>query len=298
MTRRGAIHGSILVIFFFAMALPLGAPRAQETDDRMGELLRELDSLIDRGAEQGLADPWFLDDLRALSARYGETWPVVLLDHRFDSQGSSPKAPWQIRQGNMKMDWSRGLRSQVERGGGAQDRSDEEVVGEIIGGLLGQALGTNQNQQASPDPSEPALALADMRVTNAFQLEAVVSARPLQRSAGGGMELGVYQGSNAGYRVMLEPGEGSGGVISLVAVSSRGSVRDLASATFERDVLNDEPFTLLWSRRPDGAMSVQLADQPLLSVADRSFQDPFDGLLIGNRGGDFAGRQITVRGTQ
>jgi hypothetical protein len=264
----------------------------------MQELLRELDSMIERGEREGLADPWFLDDLRSLSGRYGQTWPVVLLDHRFDSQGPLPKAPWSVRQGNMKMDWSRGLRSQVQRPSGGQRKSDEEVIGEIVGGLLGQALGTPSNQASSPDPSEPALALASLRVTNAFQILALVSARSLAGATEGGLDLGVYQGENAGYRLALEPSGEEGGRLALIAVSSRGSVRPLAEAEFKRNLLDDQPFEIQWSRRPDGSMSVQLAGEPLLAVSDSLFRDPFGGLLIGNRGGDFAIRQITVRGTQ
>ena len=289
---------TLICIFVLAAAFHVAPAHAQEADDGMQDLLRDLDALIERGEREGLADPWFLDDLRSLSARYGQTWPTVLLDHRFDSQGSSPKAPWAVRQGNMKMDWSRGLRSQVERSSDNAQKSDEELVGEIVGGLLGQALGTQSNQGSNADPSEPALALAELSVTNAFQIETTMSARPLPGAEEGGMDIGVYQGANAGYRLALEPSQGGDGRIALLAVSSRGSVRSLASANLERDLLTDEPFVVQWSRRPDGSMSVELAGEPLLAVRDNSFRDPFDGLLIGNRGGDYAVRQMTVRGTR
>ncbi|MEJ2015184.1 MAG: hypothetical protein P8X61_06105 [Limibacillus sp.] len=190
------IRKTLIFIFVLAAAFHVAPAQAQKADDGMQDLLRDLDALIERGEREGLADPWFLDDLRSLSARYGQTWPVVLLDHRFDSQGSSPKAPWAVRQGNMKMDWSRGLRSQVERSSGNAQKSDEELVGEIVGGLLGQALGTQSNQTNNADPSEPALALAELGVTNAFQIETTMSARPLAGTDGGGMDIGVYQGAN------------------------------------------------------------------------------------------------------
>ncbi len=290
---------TFLLSTLFAALLYCGSAAAQSGDDRMDELLQELDALIEKGAAQSLADPWFLDDLRALSARYGETWPLLILDHSFDSQGALPKAPWVVRQGEMKMDWSRGLRSRVEARASAQGgKSDEEVVGEIIGGLLGQALGTGSSGTQARDPSEPALALAELRVTNAFQMQTTVSARPLPGAESGGLELGVYQGGNAGYRLVMVPRQDGGGTLSIVAVSSRGSVRDLAAASFDKAVLNDEPFTLEWSRRPDGAMAVLLDGQPVLSVVDRSFRDAFNGLMIGNRGGDYAVRQMTVKGAE
>ena len=126
-----------------ALLCVVSAPLAAQTgDDKLKTLLQDLDALIEKGEAQKLADPWFLQDLRGLSARYGEVWPVVLMDHRFDSKGTLPKAPWEVRQGQMKMDWSRGLRSRVEVASAGQTgaaKSDEEVMGEIVGSLLGQA---------------------------------------------------------------------------------------------------------------------------------------------------------------
>ena len=272
---------------------------AQSGQDDMQDLLKDLDALIEKGASERLADPWFLDDLRALSNRYGETWPVVLMDHRFDSQGSLPKAPWEVRQGDMKMDWSRGLRSRVEPRQEAAGKSDEEVVGEIIGGLLGQALGTGQGSGApAADPSEPALALAPLAISNAFRLDAEVTARALAGSREGAFELGVYQNGNAGYRLVLEPQADGGSLLSLLAVSSRGSTRVIESATLRQDLLNDSPFTLTWTRSPNGAMGAALNEEALFSTSDNSFRDAFSGVMIGNRGGDYAVRWLTLRGTR
>lgn len=285
-----------------ALVLLLAGPAgAQTSDDKLKSLLEELNALIDKGAKQNLADPWYLQDLRALSNRYGETWPVVLLDHTFDSRSSEPKAPWEIRQGQMKMDWSRGLRSRVEVAGTSQSggkKSDKELAGEIIGGILGQALGTKGSQSSQTvDPTIPALAIAPVAVTNAFQLKAEVTVRRMPGDDQGGLELGVYQGTNAGYRLLLTPKAGAGAVVKLLAVSSRGTTRLVDSAETSEALPEDQPFTLTLSRRPDGTMAAALGETELFSVADQSFKSPFDGVLIANRAGDYAVRTMTVRGT-
>lgn len=283
------------------LALSAAPLAAQSDEGKLETLLQELNALIDKGEAQNLADPWFLQDLRALSGRYGEVWPVVLLDHVFDSKDTLPKAPWEVRQGEMKMDWSRGLRSQVERPGTAAGgaKSDKEVVGEIIGGLLGQALGTRgpQSSQAA-DPTIPALAKAALPVSNAFQLRTELTTRAMPRDDEGGLELGVYQGTNAGYRLLIAPKAGSGAVISLLAVSARGTTRTVDSAEVAESLVDDAPFTITLSRRPGGMMSAALGEQELFSVSDTSFQSGFDGVLVGNRAGDYAIRSITLRGTQ
>jgi hypothetical protein len=286
--------------------LLLAAPAAAQSDDaKLKSLLQELDSLIDKGEAQNLADPWFLQDLRALSARYGQTWPVVLLDHRFDSKGSLPKAPWEVRQGEMKMDWSRGLRSRVEAKTAATAKSDEERVGELVGSLLGRALGgkdSEDSRTAAPDPTTPALAVAEIPVSNAFQMTAEITRRALAGDTQGGLELGVIQSGNAGYRLVLVPhgetGAEGGATATLYAVSARGTQRVVDSAETTEAIPDDQPFEVTLARRPNGQMSAALDGQELISASDRSFNDPFTGLLIANRGGDYAVRQMTVRGTE
>lgn len=284
----------------FALVCLQAPPLAAQSDEeKLETLLQELNALIDKGAAENLADPWFLQDLRALTGRYGEVWPVVLLDHTFDSKGTLPKAPWEVRQGEMKMDWSRGLRSQVQRPAAGESKSDKEVVGEIIGGLLGQALGTkgSQGSQAA-DPTVPALAKAALPVSNAFQLRAEVTTRAMPRDDEGGLELGVYQGTNAGYRLLYVPKAEAGAVISLLAVSARGTTRTVDSAEIEESLADDAPVTLTLSRRQDGTMAAALGEQELFAVNDTSFKSGFDGVLIANRAGDYAVRSMSVRGTQ
>ena len=284
--------GAAGLLLLLLSAAPSGA---QTGDEKLKGLLDELNTLIDKGGAQNLADPWFLQDLRALADRYGETWPVVLLDHSFDSRSTLPKAPWEIRRGQMKMDWTRGLRSQVEVAGQARARSDEEVARDIIGGILGQALGGKTARTA--DPSEPALALAALRISNAFQLQAEITARDMPGDAQGGLELGVYQTGNAGYRLVLVPKAGGGATVTLLAVSSRGTTRVIDSADYSGSFTDDQPMTVTLSRRSDGTMSAAVGDTELFSASDQSFRDDFGGALIANRGGDYAVKWMTIRGT-
>ncbi len=296
---RSALKNSLLG---FALLCLTAAPLAAQSDDgRLEELLKELDTLIDKGEAQNLADPWFLQDLRALSSRYGQTWPVVLFEHQFDARGAQPKAPWEISQGEMRMDWSRGLRSRVEAASAEtkKKKSDKEVAAEIIGGILGQALGTKQQGgQGFADPSTPALAIAEVPISNAFQLQAEVSARDLAGAEEGALELGVFQGGNAGYRLVMVPQAAGGTEVSLLAVSSRSTTRVVDSTLYQEAITDDQPLVVTLSRRPDGVMAAAIGDAELFSASDLSFRDAFDGLLIANRGGDYAVKWMTVRGTQ
>jgi hypothetical protein len=279
-----------------AMLLALSGPLAAETsDDKLRDLLQELDALIKKGEAQNLADPWYLQDLRALTERYGQTWPVVILDHQFDSRDSLPKAPWEVRRGEMRMDWARGLRSRVEARGSGGAKSDEDVAKEIIGGILSQALG------GSPAPgsaSEPALSLAAVPISNAFQMTAEITAREMPDADQGGLELGVYQSGNAGYRLVLVPRKGGGASVTLLAVSARGTSRVVEGGDYNGNLLDDQPRSVVLSRRSNGQMTVAVDGGEIFSITDKSFNDAFTGAMIANRGGDYAVRWMTIRGVQ
>lgn len=298
--RGIATAGVATMALLMLLSTPLSA---QSDDDKLKNLLQELDSLIEKGEKQNLADPWFLQDLQALSSRYSEVWPVVLLDHRFDSKSTLPKAPWEVRQGDMKMDWSRGLRSRVEIAGNTQAgtrKTDKEVAGELIGSLLNQALGgkSSQNTQTAIDPTTPAIAVAPVAISNAFQLSVEVTTRAMPDDELGSLAIGVTQGGTAGYRLLLTPKADAGAAFELLAVSSRGTSRLVASGETATVLTDDQPFTLTLSRRPDGAMTAALGEQEVFAAQDQSFRSAFDGLVIANRGGDYAVRTVTVRGTQ
>lgn len=296
---RSLNAGAAVAVALMLLATPLAA---QTGDDKLKNLLEELDSLIDKGEAQKQADPWFLQDLRALSERYGQTWPVVLLDHRFESSNSLPKAPWEIRQGQMKMDWSRGLRSRVEATRAqAKPKSDEERVGELVGSLLGRALGGGNSEgsrKPATDPTTPAVAVAETPITNAFQLQAEISTRAMPRAAEGGLELGLLQAGNAGYRLLLTPRSDSGATVTLYAVSPRGTQRVVDSAEYTAALADDQPLQVTLARRPNGLMSAALGETQLISVSDGSFNDPFTGVMVANRGGDYAVKRLTLRGTK
>lgn len=297
-TLKAAAGGAALLLLLTAP--PAVQPASAQTDEeKLKSLLEELDTLIDKGEAQNLADPWFLQDLRALSDRYGQTWPVVLLDHRFDSKSSQPKAPWEVRKGEMKMDWSRGLRSRVEAKAGQKKMSDEELVGEIVGGLLGKALGGKDSRSSQTvDPSTPALAIAELPVSNAFQMTAEITTRAMAGDTNGAFEMGVLQTGNSGYRLVLTPKADRSALVTLYAVSQRGTERVVESADYTTAIADDAPLEITLARRPGGQMSAAIGDEELFSASDRSFNDPFTAVLLANRGGDYAVRQLTLRGTK
>ena len=109
---------------------------------------------------------------------------------------------------------------------------------------------------------------------------------------------GANQTGNAGYRLVLVPKAKGGATFTLLAVSSRGTSRVVDSADYSGAVTDDQPLTVTLSRRAGGAMAAAAGDTELFSTDDNSFNDPFKGAMIANRGGDYAVKWMTIRGTR
>jgi len=301
--------------FLFLSQTPATAqsfPGSAENDTNA--LIRELNTLLDRGEQERLIDPWFLRDLRTALSRYDRPWTEILLSDDFSARGPQPDPPWQVTAGEFLIDWRHGLRSVVEKsgattaqssGGGQTDEKDlgKALLGALLqGALQGQQQGGN-SQQGQPTQTGPSFSAiqAPLRLSNAFAIDMTLSLRALQRGGDDGFELGPYQGANAsgGYRLSYIAGDsaaGSAGSLQLLKVSSRGGVATIEFSNRPIQLLDGQPHSLSWTRDRDGLMAISIDGVEVMRVTDRSFRDPFDGFAVLNRGGDIALRDITIAG--
>lgn len=313
--RRTVIFGTMVALLWISQGAILEA-RAQ-TDDttKLRSLLDELNTLISQGEKERLADPWFLQDLRALTARYDNPWRVTLYSEGFRTDGPPP-TPWKVVTGEFRVDWRFGLRSLVRAPVAAspppaqsqpQRNTDPgaQLLGAILQGVLaGQNKNNSSNPPAEPDPTPstngttPALTLAETPISNPFKAEIGFSLRDLADGSAPQIDFGVYQTSQSaypGYRLRYSQSELT---LTLLRVSSRGGEAIVETAPAP-DGLNDgQDHTLIWSRHPDGRMSVAIDGTELMSTADRGFRDSWNGFLVANDAGDLAIRQITISGAQ
>ena len=84
-----------------------------------------------------------------------------------------------------------------------------------------------------------------------------------------------------------------GGALALHRVSARGS-SVVKQATSLVPLEDQKSHTILWSRDSSAMMSVSIDGKVVLTSTDRSFSDPFQGIAISNRGGDYIIKRIAV----
>jgi len=188
----------LAVVFAFLAMQPASAQNS--SSDQMRDLIQELNDIIDRGEKDRLADPWYLQDLRAIVSRYANPFGAVIYAEEFQRDGTPP-SPWQVLQGEMRVDWRSGLRSVVRsqtQSSSSSSSSSGSTSNSSSGGDVGQQLlgailrGVTQSQSGNSsssgssssgssynDGSTPAIAIAQTDITNGFRLEAEISMTPL-----------------------------------------------------------------------------------------------------------------------
>ncbi len=286
--------------FVTVFGLGLGSAMAQDTkyqqwgaDTGSGDvdtLVQDLEKLIDQAEKDRAADPQFLEDLRGVLAGYQNPWSERLLydDFRDGNYTGNPK--WTVSSGAFKVDTKGnniGLRSTIVAPGTTQTTGN--VATDILGSLL-----SSQNTQQSTSSDPYAAIYTAVKVSNAFatRLEFVSGERR------GRIDFGPYQGPSGGvaYRVAYLPGQ-SKDSLRLIRITSKGAV---AIGTY-KGALNLEDqrrHVIEWTRDRNGAMSVLVDGQELISATDRTITKPFDGFMVINSGGTYYVRSVTLDGSK
>lgn len=287
-----------------ASAVPAAA-KAQSGEDqpRIDALIGELRTLIERGEEKREADPWFLQDLRALVRKYDWPWQNVVYDQSFLEGGNDNLPPgWQPIQGRYRMEPNAGYRTMVEtRPEQRGQRSSEEVVGALVGTLLSKALNKNGGNDNASSQSRYTSALAateNAGFSNAFAVTVRLSIRSMQNTLGR-VGFGPYQGdaTGGGYRLYYLTGSTPGERrFELVRRSSRGTVSTIEFYQGDLGIEDGQEHEILWTRDREGNMTVSVDGTAIISANDRSFSDPFDGIAFVNTGGDAAVSYMKIEG--
>jgi len=283
------------LVLLVALVLPAAA-----TDSRYGpiggdsgEMARELRGLIDEAEKARAADPRFLRDLRDLADRYDRP---PLTDVLFDdfSDGDFTRNPaWQVTSGRYWIERGYGLRSTVTAAPApAAPTSGEDQAKQLFGAILQQALRGQQSggQASTPSASDAAVIHVAQPFTNAFSIRVELTSWQGE----GQLEIGPYAAGtlDAGDRLIYRAGATPG--LQLVRLSRYGS--GVVGAHSQGLVLEDRRVHVIeWTRTPFGDMTVSVDGTQLIHAGDRAIEEPFDGLAVINRGGDFVLARVQVQ---
>ncbi len=265
------------------------------------KLIERLNQLIDRAEKDRAANPAFLRDLRDLTRGYAATAAppasrTVLSDDFGDGDFTADPA-WTVSAGRYWVERGWGLRSAVpvvdpnrsQRQQSKKDRNRKAIFA-LLGAMTGQS-GGGDGATSSSEPEVAAIYSA-AAIGNAFTLDMEFSSWVQQgQPSGGQFEFGPYQGNDrsSGYRLSYSPGDG----LTLLTVSPKGRRvidRSVGPMTLE----DKKTHALRWTRDSRGRMKISIDGKKILSAIDRGFDDPFRGLTMINRGGDYIIKRVEI----
>lgn len=253
----------------------------------MQDFIARLNKMIDEAEKSKAADPLFLRDLRALASGQTSPWNATLLDDGFADGNYTANPAWQVLSGEYFIESGWGLRNRLIQAQPAQTSSTNSGD-DFAKVLLGQILKRATNTQTGTATATENIIVTRAKISKAFALEMEMSSWISENH----FEVGVFQGDQAqiGYRLLYVSGKG----LQLHRVGSSGSS---VIATSEQMTMEDKKYHQInWTRSGNGSMIVSVDGKELISTSDRAFSDPFDGVRISDKGGDFIIKHITVKG--
>jgi len=278
-----------------------GLGSAQAADDPgLRQLVDELRQLSEKSRRERAADRWLQQALEDLVGRYDWPWQRELVFDDFRDGDFERNPHWEVRSGNFWVVPNRGLRSRAEDRAAEESQagqSEKPRIGQIIlGALLEEALKDDKGSSTSVQSSSgPAEILLRQPISNAFAINTQFSIETPDGAGRFAWSLLQAGATQYGYRLQLQTG--TQGFVELERVrGGRASV--VESAPLKRDPGDGANHELSWRQRPDGQVSVELDGEPLFTVLDKAFRDPYHELILSHWSGDLTLRSLRVDGTK
>lgn len=254
-------------------------------------MIEQLNKLIDDAEKAKAADPTFLRDLRNLANSQRAPAQRMLVSDTFADEDYTNNPAWKVISGEYFIESGWGLRNKListspQTSSSSSGNSGEDLAKVLLGQILKRATNTPSQPAA---PAENLITLSTP-ISNAFEIEIEMSSWVADNH----FELGVFQGQQAqiGYRLLYVSGKG----IQLHRVGNSGS--SVVATSSQAITMEDKGFHVIsWSRGTDGTMRVSLDGSEIIATSDRGFSDPFDGLRISDKGGDFIIKRVQVSGS-
>jgi hypothetical protein len=253
----------------------------------IGQLVHQLRQLIAKAEKAKAADPNFLRDLKNLANSYDQGSMQILSDN-FNSGQYPDSRRWKVIAG----DWR--IVTQPAAGLGTQvnTRQNGNNTQNLVNGLLGALIspqGNNQNQ--NQQGNNYAGLQAPVAIPNAFTVHFEFSSSEDATR----FDVGTYRDNNDGaYFLSYMPTAPRGFMLSR-SVPGQGTQQIAYSPGIMN--LNGRGFHAVdWKRERDGRMTVAVDGQPLIDVTDTAVQKSFDGFVMGNNGGFYIIRNVSITG--
>jgi hypothetical protein len=279
---------------WLAFAIPATARSASESEpyqETLQSLLDDLQRTVNDADKRMVAHPKFLDELRALIARYKARLRPIYLYEDFADGNYTASPRWKVQSGQFRLVpggrlWSRVLVERQSQPSSSSSSKKEEPLGLLLKEILkaSQDREQREQQEAAPREEEPAVIATLAKIGPAFEMDLSF----ISDSRWGSTEFVLMGGNPAtpGYRLIYYAAPSRDRPIEIVR--QRGSRQYTIEAASRFPDLDDGKIhRIQWTRDERGVMKVLVDGQEILSTVEFYYQDNFSGFALINRGGTY-----------
>jgi hypothetical protein len=266
----------------------------QSADDRLENLINDLDRIIDEGTKARAAHPGFLQDLNTIIDQYRSPQKLVFFADDFTDNNFSENPTWIVSQGSFSIDSYGSLHSSVAASrpvagqeAETESESDEDRNLRILLGVLSELTKEENDPQAQKEEGETrAVISSTASIANSFNLEFSFRSDSEWGSTSIGMILG--DDPQSGYHLVYQAAPSEDRPMQLIKY--RYGKPYIIDEVYENPPNLDDAVahTIRLSRAPNGDMVVSVDSLEVMRTADLSYRDDFTGVIIVNNGGSYS----------
>lgn len=274
----------------------------QGGDQKLEQMIQELDELLAAGRASRAAHPAFLEDLGVIVGKYRQPRRQLWFRDDFTDGELSSDPAWVVRAGDFKVDRYGALYSSVPvRRPPAGDKEPAASEGDqnlkLLFGVLQDLAGDKKaEEQPAAGREARAVIMSAADIPNSFTLHLTLRSDSNWGSTG----IGLYQKDNpdTGYRLVYHPSPGPARPLQLIKYRYGKEYVVDAAGESSPGLDDGQDHQLLWNRAADGEMVVTVDGIEVLRTSDLAYRDPFAGVVITNNGGAYGYDNIEVYSEQ
>lgn len=264
----------------------------QSSDERLENMINELDQIIGEGTRSRAAHPGFLQDLNRVIDQYRVPKKLIFFADDFADNNYTVNPTWLVRKGTFSIDSFGGLYSAIAiRRPVAQKDTEPESESErnmrILFGVISELAKDENDQQADDKNIETqAIISATASIPNSFNL-----AFTFRSNANwGSTSIGVVQSSDpqSGYHLVYQAAPEENRPLQLIKYRY-GKPYIIDEVHTNSPNLDDgADHTVQLARSANGDMVVTVDSIEVMRTADFSYRDDFTDIMIINNGGSYS----------
>ena len=285
MKKHVWIIGWVMVLCLAGL-VPALASAAEPDQQNLTDLLNRLDQKIKDADQRRMAQPRFLEELRALVKEYRAKIRVVFLSEDFSDGEYSYNPRWVVDSGTFKVTKSRRLLSEAAAETQSTTSAEQEKTSGLSGILKDILKTPTEEEKTQANAPEPKVGLIHTltSIGPAFEVDLTL----VSRSTRGFMELVLLGGDEnvPYYRVVYRPSAARARPIEIIRERDGKSFTiDAAQQYVSLD--DNVPHRFQWIRDSKGRMRILIDEKEILSTYEFYYQQNFTGLAFVNRGGTY-----------